>query len=174
MTNSWTTYESPLGPLTLVGGQRGLRALHFPGRGGPFAEAWHDSGPFTAALAQLEEYFTGARRQFELTLDLGGTPFQRQVWGQLSAILYGQTRSYGAIARAVGRTDRVRAVGSAVGRTPVPIVVPCHRVVGANGDLTGYGGGLHRKRALLDLEAAVSGAEPLPDVWIERQLSLTG
>jgi methylated-DNA-[protein]-cysteine S-methyltransferase len=174
MTTSWTIYESPIGPLTLVGGPAGLRAIHFPRQGGPFDEALRDPTPFAAARAQLEEYFAGGRRQFELALDLGGTPFQNQVWGQLAAIPFGETRSYGTIARAVGRLDRIRAVGAAVGRTPVPIIVPCHRAVGANGELTGYRGGLQRKRVLLDLEATVSGGEPLPEVWTGRQLSLTG
>ena len=88
------------------------------------------------------------------------------------AIPFGATISYGALADAIGRPDRVRAVGATVGRTPVPIVVPCHRVIGANGDLTGYGGGLQRKRALLDLEAAVAGGEPPPAVWQGRQLAM--
>jgi methylated-DNA-[protein]-cysteine S-methyltransferase len=94
------------------------------------------------------------------------------VWGQLRAIPFGSTVSYGELAGAAGRPDRVRAVGAAVGRTPIPIIVPCHRVIGADGSLTGYRGGLQRKRTLLDLEAAVSRREPLPEVWTARQLSL--
>jgi methylated-DNA-[protein]-cysteine S-methyltransferase len=165
MTSNWTVYESPIGPLTLIGSARGLRALRFPGRGDPLDEAARDAAPFAAALRQLEEYFAGARQEFDLALDLGGTPFQRAVWERLRAIPYGTTTTYGDLAAAIGRTDRVRAVGGAVGRTPVPIIVPCHRVIGADGSLTGYGGGLQRKRALLDLEG---GAVPAP----HRQLAL--
>jgi methylated-DNA-[protein]-cysteine S-methyltransferase len=153
----WTTYESPLGPLTLVGGPRGLRALHFPGRGVPLDDCPRNDALLAPAAQQLAEYFAGRRRRFDLALDLGGTPFQQEVWMHLTAIPYGTTRSYGELAHAMGRTDRARAVGAAVGRTPVPIIVPCHRAVGVKGDLTGYAGGLDRKRALLDLEAAVSG-----------------
>lgn len=154
---TWTIYESPFGALTLVGGPRGLTRLSFPGHGGPLAEESHDVESLAEAVTQLEEYFAGRRRRFELDLDLQGTPFQRAVWAQLAAIPHGETRAYGELARAIGRPDRARAVGGAVGRTPVPIIVPCHRAVGANGDLTGYLGGLPLKRALLDLEASVSG-----------------
>jgi methylated-DNA-[protein]-cysteine S-methyltransferase len=104
------------------------------------------------ATRQLEEYFAGTRRRFELALDLRGSEFQRAVWDRLLAIPYGETISYGELADAVGRRERVRAVAATVGRTPIPIIVPCHRVIGADGSLTGYGGGLHRKQALLDLE----------------------
>lgn len=160
---SWSTYESPLGRLTLTGGPEGLRGLHFPDEMAPLPDEDRDDEILAGARGQLAEYFTGRRTSFELTLDLGGTPFQRQVWGLLSAIPYGSTESYGALARLTGRIDRVRAVGAAVGRTPVPIIVPCHRAVGANGALTGYRGGLERKRALLDLEQSVAhGALRLP------------
>jgi methylated-DNA-[protein]-cysteine S-methyltransferase len=168
----WATYESPIGRLTLLGGPDGLRELHFPGHGGPRDEAARDDEMLAVAIQQLDEYFAGRRRRFELTLDLRGTPFQHQVWAELAAIPYGATRSYGSLGIAIGRPDRFRAVGAAVGRTPVPIIVPCHRAVGANGDLTGYRGGLHRKQALLELEAAVSGEEPLPALWARRQLPL--
>jgi methylated-DNA-[protein]-cysteine S-methyltransferase len=173
MTDSWSIYESPIGPLTLVGGPGGLRAIEFPGQGAPRDETDRDPAALADTATQLGEYFAGERTRFELRLDLGGTPFQQAVWAQLSAIGFGETRSYGALAGALGRRDRVRAVGAAVGRTPVPIVVPCHRAVGADGRLTGYRGGLQRKRALLDLEAAVSGGRPLPEVWAGRQLALT-
>lgn len=153
-SSAWTICESPLGPLTLVGSAAGLSALHFPGHSGPLDEVDHDRELFEAAIGQLEEYFHGHRREFDLCLDLNGTPFQRRVWAELSAIPYGSTRSYGQLAAAIGRLDRSRAVGAAVGRVPVPIVIPCHRAVGANGDLTGYRGGLQRKRLLLELEAA--------------------
>jgi methylated-DNA-[protein]-cysteine S-methyltransferase len=171
---AWTVYESPLGPLTLVGDDDGLRSLSFPGRSRALDEADRDSAPFAEAIAQLEEYFAGERRRFELSLRLEGSAFQQRVWAALQAIPFGTTRSYGALADEIARPDRVRAVGAAVGRTPVPIIVPCHRVIGADGSLTGYGGGLQRKQALLDLESSVSGgAQPAP-VWAGRQLSLLG
>lgn len=173
MAGVWSIYESPLGPLTLVGGPSGLSAVDFPGHGGPLDEAARDDAALAVVRAQLDEYFAGSRTRFELELDLaGGTDFQRGVWEQLRAIPYGSTVSYGELAGAAGRPDRVRAVGAAVGRTPVPIIVPCHRVIGADGSLTGYRGGLQRKRTLLDLEAAVSRREPLSEVWMARQLSL--
>jgi methylated-DNA-[protein]-cysteine S-methyltransferase len=172
----WSTYESPLGLLTLVAGPRGLRAISFPGGGAPFEErdeGTRDLGAFAEVTGQLDEYFSGVRRTFDVTLDLDqGTPFARSVWAEIARIPYGSTTSYGAIARAIGRLDRVRAVGSAVGRTPVPIIVPCHRVIGTSGDLVGYGGGLGRKVALLELESRVSGHEPSPALWDARQLAL--
>src|SRR4051812_44395401 len=143
------TIDSPIGPLTLRATARGLSALRFgavPGGGG-------DATVLAAARRQLDEYFAGARSGFDLPVDLAGTDFQLAVWARLREIPYGATVSYGALAARVGRADVVRAVAAAVGRTPVPIVVPCHRVIGADGSLTGYGGGLPRKRALLDLEA---------------------
>jgi methylated-DNA-[protein]-cysteine S-methyltransferase len=188
----WSTYESPLGRLTLVAGPRGLRAISFPGHGGERpdrGEVTRDPGAVAVAVAgagagagafafgevtaQLDEYFSGVRRDFDIALDLDqGTPFARSVWAEIARIPYGSTTSYGAIARAIGRLDRVRAVGSAVGRTPVPIIVPCHRVVGTSGDLVGYGGGLARKVALLELESEASGGRRLPALWDARQLSL--
>lgn len=169
---AWTVYESPLGPLTLVGDEDALHGLYFSGRSGALDEARRDSAPFARSLAQLEAYFAGERRVFDLALALEGTSFQQRVWTALRAIPFGSTCSYGELAARIGRPDRVRAVGAAVGRTPVPIIVPCHRVIGADGSLTGYGGGLQRKRRLLDLEAAVSGGAPAPAVWAGRQLSL--
>jgi methylated-DNA-[protein]-cysteine S-methyltransferase len=151
-TSHWTIYESPLGPLTLVGGAAGLSALRFPGEGEPLGEDEHESAPLADAVNQLDEYFAGRRGRFELALDLSGTPFQREVWHALLRIPSGSTTTYRALASAVGRPGAVRAVGAAVGRTPVPIVVPCHRVLGSDGSLTGYRGGLERKQALLDLE----------------------
>jgi methylated-DNA-[protein]-cysteine S-methyltransferase len=153
MTATWTIHESALlGPLTLVGGQAGLSRLSFPGREPAPNEAGYDPAALADATRQLEEYLAGSRRNFELMLDIEGTPFQRAVWDQLLRIPYGETVSYTELAGLIGRTDRVRAVGGAVARTPVPIVIPCHRVVGVNGALTGYGGGLERKAALLSLE----------------------
>jgi methylated-DNA-[protein]-cysteine S-methyltransferase len=169
---AWTIHESPLGPLTLRGGSDGLVALEFPGRPGHLDESARDPGAFAAVTRQLDEYFAGRRRRFDVPLDLGGTPFQRRVWRELRAIPYGTTVTYAHLARALGRPDRVRAVGAAIGRTPVPIVVPCHRVLGANGALTGYGGGLQRKQALLDLERrGALGLEPEP-AWAFRQLAV--
>jgi methylated-DNA-[protein]-cysteine S-methyltransferase len=164
---SWDVYQSPLGPLTLVTGPRGLSALRFPGRGGPLDGAERRPSALAEAAAQLEEYFAGARRGFDLELDLGGTPFERAVWGRLLEIPHGATITYTQLAHAVGRPDIVRGVAAAVGRTPVPIIVPCHRVVAADGGLRGYSGGLHRKRALLDLEGGLARAAEAP-----RQLAL--
>ena len=149
----WTVYESPIGPLTLRGDPGRLTAIHFPGHVAHLGEAARDPAAFAEPVRQLEEYFAGQRRAFDLPLALDGTAFERSVWNELLGIPYGETTSYGELARAIGRPDAARDVGGAVGRTPVPIVVPCHRVVGSDGSLTGYGGGLDRKRALLDLEA---------------------
>jgi methylated-DNA-[protein]-cysteine S-methyltransferase len=160
MSTAWNIYESPIGPLTLIGGPAGLSELRFPGKGRPLDEAHRDPDALTSAVSQLDEYFAGRRQQFDLKLDLTGTPFQLAVWQALSQIPYGTTVSYGDVARTISRADRVRAVGAANGRNPIAIIVPCHRVIGADGSLTGYGGGLHRKRALLDLEAAVAGGQP--------------
>jgi methylated-DNA-[protein]-cysteine S-methyltransferase len=111
--------------------------------------------PFTSAVEQLEQYFAGERVEFDLALDMHGTQFQRDVWDALLTIPYGETCSYGEIAKRIGRPDRARAVGAANGSNPVSIIVPCHRVIGSDGSLTGYGGGLPRKRWLLDHEAGV-------------------
>ena len=173
MTHPWTTYSSPLGTLTLHGGARGLAALTFPGRGDLLDEATRDPAGLAHAVGQLSEYFAGDRRAFDLRLDLAGTEFQRAVWGRLLEIPYGTTVSYLDIARSLGRPDRARAVGAAVGRTPVPIIVPCHRVVGSDGALTGYGGGLDRKEALLDLERrGATGAEGPPAWATSRQMAM--
>jgi methylated-DNA-[protein]-cysteine S-methyltransferase len=161
MACSWTAYESPLGRLTLVLSPGGaLRAIHFPG--GPAMPA-ADACAIPRATAQLDQYFAGERRRFELEVELEGSHFQTAVWERLREIPYGSTVSYGEIADDLGEAafpaglephERARVVGAEVGRTPVPIVIPCHRVIGADGSLTGYGGGLERKRALLDLESS--------------------
>ena len=163
-------YQSPLGPLTLIGGPGRLSALYFAGRGGPLAEERQDPAALVDACEQLEQYFDGARTRFDLALDLGGTAFQRRVWAELVAIPFGATISYGALADAIGAAPIAcaRSERRWVGLRSL-VVVPCHRVIGANGDLTGYGGGLQRKRALLDLEAAVAGGEPPPAVWQGRR-----
>jgi methylated-DNA-[protein]-cysteine S-methyltransferase len=120
----------------------------------------------------MDEYFAGERRAFDLALDLHGTEFQRAVWERLLAIPYGETTTYGALARSLGRPDRARAIGAAVGRTPIAIIVPCHRVIGSDGSLTGYGGGLQRKATPLDLEARGVGDTAQPASWSMRQIAL--
>ena len=170
---TWTIYDSPLGPLTLVGAAGALSGMCFPEYAPTLPGADHRPAEFADAIRQLDEYFAGTRTSFELKLDLRGTPFQMAVWDQLRALAYGTTVSYGELARRIGRPERVRAVGGAVGRTPIPIIVPCHRVIGADGSLTGYGGGIDRKAALLSLESSVaSGREPEP-AWHLRQLSIS-
>jgi methylated-DNA-[protein]-cysteine S-methyltransferase len=150
---SWSVFESPIGSLTLRGAADRLTAIHFPGRLGGLGADARDDAAFAAPARQLAEYFDGHRTEFDLPVVLDGTEFERAVWDQLRTIPYGETRTYGEIARAIGAPDQAREVGTAVGRTPTPIVVPCHRVIGSDGSLTGYGGGLDRKRTLLDLEA---------------------
>lgn len=152
-----TTTESPIGDLTLVDVDGALVGLYMhEQRHRPLDAALGERvrGGFTAALEQLEEYFAGDRTHFELPLAPSGTPFQQRVWAQLRRIPYGETTTYLQIARAIdgGRTTAVRAVGAANGRNPISIVVPCHRVVGADGSLTGYAGGVARKEFLLALE----------------------
>ncbi len=145
---------SPIGPLLLDGTEHALQGLHMsPAAPRP---GWRQARePFEAAIEQLDQYFAGERTEFDLELDLRGTSFQTDVWNALLTIPYGETRSYGEIARQIGRPDRARAVGAANGSNPISIIVPCHRVIGSDGSLTGYGGGLPRKRFLLDLEAGV-------------------
>jgi methylated-DNA-[protein]-cysteine S-methyltransferase len=156
----FTTFESPLGELTLVADSDGtLRHLYFPGTAPALDTADHDPDALSAAVEQLEQYFRGERTAFELELDYAGTPFQRSVWDALRTIEYGTTTTYGTLAQALDAQPR--AVGAAVGATPIPIVIPCHRVIGSDGSLTGYGGGLPRKRALLDLEAGVLPLAPV-------------
>jgi methylated-DNA-[protein]-cysteine S-methyltransferase len=171
-TSAWHIHETPLGSLTLHAGPSGLTAVVFPGGAGALDEAGRDPAALALAAMQLDEYFAGERTAFDLALDLAGTPFQRRVWAAVLEIPYGTTVSYTELARAVGRPDVVRGVAAAVGRTPVPIVVPCHRVLGADGALTGYGGGVERKRALLDLERrGAAGLDPAP-AWAFRQLAM--
>lgn len=157
---AWTIYESPLGPLTVIAGPSGVTNVHFPGRSPNLGKAAHR--PMPEVVDQLEAYFAAERDVFDLDLDLRGSRLQKLVWEQLLEIPYGTTTTYGELA---GRIDasfypddlepykRARLVGAAIGRTPTPILVPCHRVIGADGSLTGYGGGIERKQALLDLES---------------------
>ena len=152
--------DSPLGGVTLAATDDGLAGLwfdqqrHLPDMRGWQAENIDGAHPvLRAAVAQLQEYFAGARAHFDVPLDLShGTVFQQAVWQALRAIPPGATTSYGALSRHVGSPSAVRAVGAAVGRNPISVIVPCHRVVGADGSLTGYAGGLDRKTALLALE----------------------
>lgn len=162
MRTTHTVIDSPLGELTAVAEDGALTGLYFPRhRGMPLDEAL---GPrtgegFEELRHQLEEYFTGGRTRFDLPLAPRGEPFQHRVWQLLREIPYGETRSYGELARDLGDPSLARAVGAANGRNPLSVVVPCHRVVGADGRLTGYAGGLERKRFLLELEApAAAGA----------------
>ena len=158
--------DSPVGPLTLVAQDGAIVGLYMdlqrhrpdesqfgePDRRGRQAE------PFQTAADQLDAYFAGRRTTFTISLEPQGTAFQKRVWAALQEIPYGETESYGQLAERIGSPGAARAVGLANGKNPIGIVIPCHRVVGSNGSLTGYGGGLDRKKQLLDLELAVSGA----------------
>jgi methylated-DNA-[protein]-cysteine S-methyltransferase len=155
MTLLYATWPSPLGELLLEGDEQALRALHLPDRHPSRAGRDRAAAPFATAIEQLEQYFAGERTAFDLTLAPRGGSFDRAVWAHVSRIPYGATRSYGDIARALGDRERARDVGIANARNPLPIIVPCHRVVGSDGSLTGYAGGLDRKRALLALEQGV-------------------
>jgi methylated-DNA-[protein]-cysteine S-methyltransferase len=152
----YTRVESPIGELLLTGDGHALRGLHMmQGRhpvavGADWLEADH---AFEEVRAQLTDYFAGRRTSFDVPLQLEGTTFQREVWRGLLEIDYGETISYGELARRIGRPRAVRAVGLANGRNPIAVIVPCHRVIGADGTLTGYGGGLESKRLLLGLES---------------------
>jgi methylated-DNA-[protein]-cysteine S-methyltransferase len=151
----YTTVASPIGELLLVGDGRALRRLHMRAGRRPAAirADWTPAADaFDDVRTQLEEYFAGRRTSFDVPLAMEGTGFQRLVWSALLEIPYGETVSYGEIARRVGEPGAARAVGVANGSNPIAVIVPCHRVIGANGTLTGYGGGLERKRLLLDLE----------------------
>lgn len=154
VTHTWV--DSPLGPLTLRAHDGVLSGLYMPEhRHGPAPAALgeRDDDGLPAVREQLAAYFASQLTVFDLPLELRGTDFQRRVWAALRAIPYGETRTYGELAAAIGAPSASRAVGLANGRNPISIVVPCHRVVGAGGSLTGYAGGVDRKRALLDLEA---------------------
>ncbi len=151
----YTYLATPIGALLVADAHDGLLAIQFEGghRRRPVDPAWRLVDPNAIeAAAQLAAYFAGTRRMFELRLAPRGTAFQRRVWAAVAAIPYGRTRSYGAIATEIGSARAVRAVGAANGQNPWPIVVPCHRVVGSDGSLTGFGGGLAIKRALLEFE----------------------
>jgi methylated-DNA-[protein]-cysteine S-methyltransferase len=155
--------DSPIGVLTLIASPVGLTHVLFDGQeptdvGLPDDLPEVDDDPaLEAAATQLAEYFAGDRKQFDLPLDLRGTDFQRDAWLALARVPYGETRSYGEQAEAIGRPGAFRAVGAANGRNPIPVILPCHRIIGASGALTGFGGGLGVKRQLLDHEQAQQG-----------------
>ena len=153
--------NTPIGSLLLAGDERGLAIVGFSSgkmRREPEPGWIEDAAPFEEVTRQLDEYFAGDRRSFDIELNPSGTEFQRQVLDALQAIPYGETVTYRDIAKRVGRPDAVRAVGAANGRNPIPIIIPCHRVIGSNGKLTGFGGGLDTKAALLRLEAEGSAS----------------
>ena len=155
MTTSWTTTTSPVGDLVLVADDEGLTAVGFTPYEPPVGEQDADHPVLQAAARQLAEYFAGDRKEFDLPLAPNGSAFRQRVWSALREIPYGTTTTYGAIAAELGLTGHgARAVGLANGANPLAIVVPCHRVVGSNGTLTGYAGGLDHKRQLLALEGA--------------------
>lgn len=170
MSATHTTIDSPIGELTLVASDGVLSGIYFPGH-------WHMPAPevfgtrsergFEQAQRQLSEYLAGERSEFELTTTVAGEDFQRRVWALIDRIPYGQTTTYGEMAQELGDPALAREVGAAVGRNPLSIVVPCHRVVGKDGKLTGYAGGLERKRFLLELEGAGERVEA-------EQLQLAG
>jgi methylated-DNA-[protein]-cysteine S-methyltransferase len=144
--------DTPIGPLTLVASAAGLREIRWPGA--PHSDLpGGATPPLEQAATELDEYFAGRRRGFDVPLDLVGTPFQLRHWASLAAIPYGTTTTYGELARRQGNPSRARAIGAANGANPVPIVLPCHRVIGSGGALTGFGGGLEVKRFLLDHES---------------------
>jgi len=152
----YCTVSSPVGELLLAGDETGLQMLGFQDGTHPTKPKpdWQeDPRPFKQVIAQLRDYFAGKRREFDLPLVPEGTEFQLKVWSALRTIPYGKTWSYGELARRIRKPKAARAVGAANGQNPIPIIVPCHRVIGANGSLTGFGGGLKIKRILLELES---------------------
>lgn len=159
---TWTVHPSPLGDLLISTSDGSLSGLWVTPHDRVPRDGWRrdDAQPLLVeATRQLDAYFAGERQDFDLPVQAAGTPFQQLVWAALREIPYGTTTSYGVLARRIGRPGASRAVGLANGRNPISIVVPCHRVIGANGTLTGYGGGLDRKRLLLGLESATLAGE---------------
>ncbi|HWA82291.1 MAG TPA: methylated-DNA--[protein]-cysteine S-methyltransferase [Fimbriimonadaceae bacterium] len=152
----YDTFDSPIGTLLATSDGERVTGIYMENhKGGPIiGPEWRrDPGRFAETRRQIGEYFAGRRRAFDLPLALSGTPFQKQVWDELLAIPYGGTTTYGAIAKKLGDPNASRAVGTAVGRNPISIVVPCHRVLGSSGAITGFAGGVDKKRQLLDLES---------------------
>jgi methylated-DNA-[protein]-cysteine S-methyltransferase len=159
----YTSMDSPIGELLLLGDDRALHGLYMQDGRKPvrIAPQWERStAPFAGVQAQLREYFAGERVVFETPLAMDGTQFERRVWHALMDIPYGETVSYGEIAKRIDQPSAARAVGLANGRNPIAVIVPCHRVIGANGTLTGYGGGLERKQLLLELERGQGRLQP--------------
>jgi methylated-DNA-[protein]-cysteine S-methyltransferase len=164
MAICYTEVDSPVGPLLLAGDDEALHVISFERSrwAARRSSDWiQDARPFREVMGQLRAYFAGDRREFDVRIKPHGTDFERTVWKALMEIPYGRTISYGELARRIGHPTAARAVGLANGRNPLPIVVPCHRVIGADGSLTGYGGGLETKRWLLTLE----GALPAPTLF---------
>jgi methylated-DNA-[protein]-cysteine S-methyltransferase len=161
-TDEWTVIDTPVGEMMVVGDDAALHFVHLPDS---FLRTAFDPdragtpAAVRAAAEQIAAYFAGALTTFSLPLDPAGTEFQRHVWSALADIAYGTTESYGELAARIGNPKACRAVGLANGRNPIPLVLPCHRVIGANGSLTGYGGGLELKKSLLDHERAVLGSD---------------
>ena len=156
MATFYRYHQTPIGPLLLASDGEYLQLLGFPL--GAMKErqdsSWKESNkPFKAVIKQLDEYFDGSRQDFDLPVSPDGTEFQRRVWQALQQIPYGETWSYGELAKYIGNPNASRAVGAANGLNPIPIIIPCHRVIGSNGKLTGFGGGLKTKALLLDLES---------------------
>jgi methylated-DNA-[protein]-cysteine S-methyltransferase len=152
----YTTLESPVGPLLLAGDADALRLVSFESSkhaAPPQADWKQDNAPFAEVVRQLQAYFRGELREFDVPLALQGTEFQRRVWNALRGIPYGETISYLQLAERIGNPRAVRAVGLANGSNPIPIIVPCHRVIGSDGSLTGFGGGISTKKKLLELES---------------------
>lgn len=168
MTATHTTIDSPCGALTLVTADGVLSGLYFPGHWYPPGRDTLGSSSergFERAEAQLAEYFAGERIAFDLPTRLAGSDFQRRVWELIDRIPYGETTTYGEMAAELGDPTLAREVGAAVGRNPLSVIVPCHRVVGKDGRLTGYAGGLERKRFLLELEAPAAAAAATPRLF---------
>jgi methylated-DNA-[protein]-cysteine S-methyltransferase len=164
-----TEMDSPLGPLLLTMAHGLLTGVSMSRKktvADISPQSIYDPEPFVAVIDQLQEYFVGERREFDVPLRLDGTAFQRLVWEQLREIPFGTTTTYGEIARRIGNPNAVRAVGLANGRNPIPIIVPCHRVIGSNGTLTGYSGGLKNKSLLLELESP-NGSSQLSFIELE-------
>ena len=165
MTTTFMHMDTPIGVLTLAADDAGLRRIDFPPpRPPPAGEDWREgsTGVLREARRQMDAYFAGERREFDLPLSPHGTGFQRTVWAALASIPYGRTWSYRDLAQRIGKPSAMRAVGAANGRNPLPIVLPCHRVIGADGSLTGFGGGLPTKAFLLRLEGSLpAGNEDL-------------
>ena len=150
------TFPSPIGSLTLCEQNNAIVKLAFDNESTVLTAQEAETGLLKNAAKQLDEHFAGIRTAFDLPLHPNGTEFQRSVWSALTNISYGQTKTYGAIAREIMNPNAARAVGNANNRNPIPIIIPCHRVIGASGDLVGYGGGLQRKQFLIDVEQRIA------------------